>query len=1506
MKHDNKCYANAIVTRHCKEVRRSILSSRHYVLNPTKNIISMKHYKFQGFKKIKLQSFLVTIIFLCIVNESVSQVQVPFKQRTSVYSPGKKIYNIKGDFQMLGNTNMTLETYSSTTGNGNTNMIYVDIDGDPGTINSSSAILGFSAENGADPTCSNIIYAGLYWTGRAHDDTYNSVESPNSFFVPDGGHHNVVDGMTYGGYTLTITQSTQSGIGTAAPRYATYTFIPIGGGDAVVFRYNTWQPFLSSWQSSLTVQIGSGSQMPITDYSESKNNISIASFSTPYMINTGGAPLFIYGFKKHRANNNTGTDDFSVDVASSYKLMDKRQVKIKHASAPGYQTIMAKSGDIHYPTNKDGFMYAGYAEVTDYVKQYGIGSYAVADIALAEGDGGGTGFFGGWSMVVVYENSKMTWRDVTVFDGYAYVAGSTTISHELPVSGFNTAQSGIIQMKLGIVAGEGDNNITGDYFEIRPHANPNSWFKLSHAGSASGNFFNSSIQTGGNVRNPNLLNNSGMDIAMFNIPNANNLIIANNQTSTTFRYGSTQDTYIIFCIAMAVDAYVPAIETTNKLTEVNDIEYSSGAVLPGDIMKFEMDIKNKGSEGVNGLEYVLPIPYTTTYIDASAIYVSGISGTVTYDPTRGATGAIIWKVDSVPVQSNKDQVVAKLTYKLRVTTDCSILSNPLCPPTVINEGVFTGIGAMSGIAFSEDRFILGYKPSPCDEEPVYGALLTPIDRAAFIAENCSGGTGYTNRTFYYCDDSDTALPYADIANNFPVGTRFYDDIDFIDDLDNALLTNIVVPSDMATEYTAVSGFPKIGMTYYAIPPGSKNICYWEFDITYLPVPEIIVDETSATICVGDTIDLEDLLSIQGIDGNEYDDDIKYTVTFYDNAAGTKIITPIVTTDTTRSYWVRVQIENSLCVSTIEEIVITVNTLQVASITSIAGAVCLGSETLAASVTEASSYQWFRNGVEVLDSIQSTLIVTETGDYTVRYFNGTCISQISEPVSVPGVIPDVVADPTISDIYSTGNTITVTVGFYNEGDAPIGSPVYLTLYKDGIASENKIITTSSDIVVDPGNTGYVTVIIPDITAIGAEPVNIVARINDNGVEDSPYQMECDFSDNTISFANPQLMKKEATLILMPAFPDFKHNGTYPNPVSVLYNEEIKYEITAVNTTPSTGTVIITDTIPAYLEYVSGTATTTDVIFVSDKVAVNHVIYDRLMWTFSNVTSMDTITVSFNAKPVSGAVASQPLFINHAWVKLESMPQIVTNDTYHQGAGISIMTFSAGIGGSIYNAGEQVLDYMTTPLTGVIIAPDEGYRFTGWSHDAYSSLRGVEVEARAGIILYDTLTVYGDVELHANFKLEEYPVRYYLNGSDNSKTNPSVYTIKSENITLEAPEKEGDTFLGWTGSNGEKPQQSVVIANGSTGELVFYANFLYSGREDVEPEASVGNDNAWTVNDDLYIRTSKAGSIVRIFSLDGILREQRTIVSPGISTMKYPRGIYVVTINNSIGRKIKIAN
>ena len=636
---------------------------------------------------------LITFTVLLFNTAVNAQVYKEFKQRTSQYSTSKKIYNIKGDFTMIGNTNLSLLSYGKNTNNSNNLMQFVDEDNESSTKNSSAAVLEFSNENGANPECSNIIYAGLYWSGRT---------------------------------------------------------------------------------------------------------------------------------------NNSG------------KTNAKRNIKVKGPNNSAYQTISANVNDILFPGPSD--MYAAYAEVTDLVKNNGTGEYWVADMELSEGNGGTTGFYGGWGMIVIYENSQMDWRDVTVFDGYAHVEGNVVANYELPVSGFNTAQSGPVNMKMGIMAGEGDVGISGDYFQIKKNSN-NTWLSLSHEQNTTNNFFNSSIQNNGSSRTPNYTNNTGIDISMFNIPNAGNSVIDNNQTSTTFRYGSTQDTYSIFSIAMSVDAYIPEIEGISSLSAINgniagNPPYNA---VPGDELSYKVELKNKGTENVEDVKVVIPVPYNADYLPnglSTNFYFSPSpqNNEVYFDPTLGATGSIVWEIDELPLANNTNDVLADLTIKFGVTKNCTILSN-ICPgfDLIRFNGNISGRGAITGTTFQNKDLIQGYETEgTCQGEPITTPFEVAIDATNFRAENCQNSD--EARKFVYCNREDP-IGISEINSGFPNGTRFFNE---------SPVTN------NSTEYTTNNPIPNNSGEYYAVIPGTEN-CAIPFTIEITTIAS--VPETEAiTYCLNDEAD----------------------------------------------------------------------------------------------------------------------------------------------------------------------------------------------------------------------------------------------------------------------------------------------------------------------------------------------------------------------------------------------------------------------------------------------------------------------------------------------------------------------------------------------------------------------------------------------------------------------------------------------------------------------------
>jgi hypothetical protein len=294
-------------------------------------------------------------------------------------------------------------------------------------------------------------------------------------------------------------------------------------------------------------------------------------------------------------------------------------------------------------------------------------------------------------------------------------------------------------------------------------------------------------------------------------------------------------------------------------------------------------------------------------------------------------------------------------------------------------------------------------------------------------------------------------------------------------------------------------------------------------------------------------------------------------------------------------------------------------------------------------------------------------------------------------------------------------------------------------------------------------------------------------------------------------------------------EFKHNGAYPNPVSVLFSDIIEYKITAVNASLLSGKVIIRDTLPPYLNYVTSSIQYNPIgsppptWTMADK---------ALFWESSSVASLDSVFISYELTPEEGVSASQPMYINYAWVQLHDT-LLTTNKTYHQGAGVSVVTFSALFGGNIYNADAQALDYRTSPRSGILVVPDSGYRFAGWSHDEYISLKGEVIKADSGIIYYDALTIYGNVELRAVFEPD-----------DDSEIKKPI-----EEITTPSMEEK-----------------------------------------------------IWSAESILYVKTIKSSSIVRIYRPDGVLYDQRTILTEGTTAIQLPQGIYIVTLNNGIGHKV----
>src|SRR5262245_147782 len=198
--------------------------------------------------------------------------------------------------------------------------------------------------------------------------------------------------------------------------------------------------------------------------------------------------------------------------------------------------------------------YHVFADVTPLVQAAGNGVYTVANIQATTG----TDQHGGWALVIVYQDADAPAKNLSVFDGFAFVSPTGTPADQtvpITVSGFQTPPTGPVNANIGFITYEGDRGRTGDGATLQSGGGPS--LALMDSQNPANNFFNSTISNQGSLvttKNPNFTNQLGFDADILQVPNVNNTIIANGATSATVTLTAT--------LAGAGDIFYPGVVTT--------------------------------------------------------------------------------------------------------------------------------------------------------------------------------------------------------------------------------------------------------------------------------------------------------------------------------------------------------------------------------------------------------------------------------------------------------------------------------------------------------------------------------------------------------------------------------------------------------------------------------------------------------------------------------------------------------------------------------------------------------------------------------------------------------------------------------------------------------------------------------------------------------------------------------------------------------------------------------
>jgi uncharacterized repeat protein (TIGR01451 family) len=334
------------------------------------------------------------------------------------------------------------------------------------------------------------------------------------------------------------------------------------------------------------------------------NNSSSASFTLPTGATIVKAFLYWYA-----------------EGASAAVTTQRGQVKLRTSGVGSYSTVTA-SAIYQSAAPAAGVGYNSVADVTSLVPQSST-TFTVSGVATYAGQ---TDTYGGWSLVLVLADPAEPFRKLTVFDGLKAVGSGAPVTINLNLGANATPPSGAVSMRMGVVAGEGDRGTVGDALAVRSYASPglapNAYTTMANELGATNNFFNSSITRIGPggaseavvAKDPNYINNLGIDMDVFEVPNAGNAVIQNSTNALDINLTSTSDVYLPSVVTTAVQLYVPNVQQSMTKSVV---DLNGGDVLPGDLLEYTIAFSNTGGDYADAVTLLDSISANTTYVAGS-------------------------------------------------------------------------------------------------------------------------------------------------------------------------------------------------------------------------------------------------------------------------------------------------------------------------------------------------------------------------------------------------------------------------------------------------------------------------------------------------------------------------------------------------------------------------------------------------------------------------------------------------------------------------------------------------------------------------------------------------------------------------------------------------------------------------------------------------------------------------------------------------------------------------
>ncbi|MRG93389.1 MYXO-CTERM sorting domain-containing protein [Polyangium spumosum] len=311
-------------------------------------------------------------------------------------------------------------------------------------------------------------------------------------------------------------------------------------------------------------------------------------------------------------------------------------------------------------TAQSGFAVRYYmrsADVTDFVKQAGKGTYEVSGVPATQASSINNLNAAGWTLVVAYRDEGVPMRNLSVFVGGSFVDENTT--QDYTVSGFCAPPAGLVEGTVVVSAIEGDANFVGDQLRIAPTA-AGPFVNLSGPNNPSDNFFCSQINDAdGNLdtqgsfgdRNQDAIGGTnvsggrqGWDVTTVPLSSQDGQL-QNGQSSAVIRTLTTGDSYAPILAAFSIDVNAPDFKGV-----ASSVIDAPPSVALGDTFTVTAILANNGDVAAEQIDFSLPLEASLGLVSFA---VDGTPGDASGNPVDAAKVTAGVPVGDLPAGQSK-------------------------------------------------------------------------------------------------------------------------------------------------------------------------------------------------------------------------------------------------------------------------------------------------------------------------------------------------------------------------------------------------------------------------------------------------------------------------------------------------------------------------------------------------------------------------------------------------------------------------------------------------------------------------------------------------------------------------------------------------------------------------------------------------------------------------------------------------------------------------------------